>query len=785
MDDGWTLVTSDSVFSFVSLQANCSHSCDQLMPDCSSRLTAAKGPTEYGQVEYEVRMQGSPVVRTLLLEAVIGVGYTTIVQREVVDQREISSQSFIQTAFTALSAYGPVSQISLGSAEYDLSDQVTKEVIVDRKLKFFGQFTFRLLTNHSHMFLKFPRVEMLDNIRGSLVFELVPYQNGNATFEFSMILPNGNFSGTSFNIDVLPVNQPPRFHIESLLLVEEASKFAPVIVQGFATDIAPGPAAAADERNQELNFILQAASPGDFLTLPHLDVMGNLSFRLVESFCGKTCVDVILRDNGGTANGGQDESSASFCLQIAYNNTAPEFALLQSSITINEGEVLASELVTNISSGSSPCGDVNQELTFKVSYLPGTSPADSPLPDLFVNGSVFFRPQPSQFGTFRFGVQLADNGGVTNYPMTSNVRELDINISPCNNPPDFDIASTSNETVRMSERDRRHFVSILEMQTVESLVFQDFVYHVQAGPANEACQQLQMQVQGDVTSAFLYAYVSLDINSTYFDHCSAASDGVVKEFNGSFSFALVPHWNGVVNFSLVLTDGGLNGGCSRNSFERKLSLHVIPVNSAPLITAVPIISLSEGQNLTTVDHFANISSGAYDEVQQVLSVSLEQTSGPVGVIAQLRLFCVSEGEEIEFPTACASGVVKLIIKPERNRFGLLNFTIRVSDSGGTESGGVNSTSTSFLVSVVARNNPPAFRPTMDAIKVAQDAGFVLLPAFIQHISLGPWESLIGSDCPSALDCGRVLRCGEPMYYCEDQNGFFDVEVRSLCHERNP
>ena len=80
-----------------------------------------------------------------------------------------------------------------------------------------------------------------------------------------------------------------------------------VVVENWATDIAPGP---ASEAGQALSFLVDIVSGQDVLAgTPSISSSGTLRYTPSRK-SGSASVVVQLRDDGGTAGGGVDTSGA-------------------------------------------------------------------------------------------------------------------------------------------------------------------------------------------------------------------------------------------------------------------------------------------------------------------------------------------------------------------------------------------------------------------------------------------------------------------------------------------
>jgi len=121
----------------------------------------------------------------------------------------------------------------------------------------------------------------------------------------------------SFNVSVLSVNDAPSF-IASPLPVEQslATAAKAVTIPQWISTFLPGGSVA--ETGQVASYQLSNVSnPALFTVLPSVSVEGTLSYTLAPLAQGSTTFSLSVQDNGGTANGGQDTSSAqTFTLNV-------------------------------------------------------------------------------------------------------------------------------------------------------------------------------------------------------------------------------------------------------------------------------------------------------------------------------------------------------------------------------------------------------------------------------------------------------------------------------------
>src|SRR5258705_8690785 len=100
-----------------------------------------------------------------------------------------------------------------------------------------------------------------------------------------------------------PVNVVPSFTKGPDIVVLQNS--GPHIVPGWATNISPGP---ANEAGQALEFTTTTDNGALFSASPQITPDGTLTFTSAHNRSGKAVVSLVLKDNGGTAFGGQDTS---------------------------------------------------------------------------------------------------------------------------------------------------------------------------------------------------------------------------------------------------------------------------------------------------------------------------------------------------------------------------------------------------------------------------------------------------------------------------------------------
>jgi autotransporter-associated beta strand protein/VCBS repeat-containing protein len=163
----------------------------------------------------------------------------------------------------------------------------------------------------------------VDIVGTDVIFTPTADYNGPAGFVYTLV-DNGTTNGqpdpkvstatVSFTID--PVNDAPVFVKGGNQAATDENPAThgpalPIVVHGWATNMAPGPTTATDEMGQHLTFTVTTNNDGLFAVKPAVDAAtGDLTFRVKPNADGTAHISVVLKDDGGTANGGVDASAA-------------------------------------------------------------------------------------------------------------------------------------------------------------------------------------------------------------------------------------------------------------------------------------------------------------------------------------------------------------------------------------------------------------------------------------------------------------------------------------------
>ena len=157
----------------------------------------------------------------------------------------------------------------------------------------------------------FAGVPAIDADTGTLTFTPAANANGSAVVSVHLRDTGGTANGgvnvsslETFVVTVAPVNDSPRFNPLPGLYQVPANA-GPQTVPGWVTGISAGP---ANENAQSVVLLVTNENNTFFSTQPVISADGTLSFTAAPGATGGATVTVRARDDGGTANGGNDTS---------------------------------------------------------------------------------------------------------------------------------------------------------------------------------------------------------------------------------------------------------------------------------------------------------------------------------------------------------------------------------------------------------------------------------------------------------------------------------------------
>jgi hypothetical protein len=315
-----------------------------------------------------------------------------------------------------------------------------------------------------------------------LTLDYLPDQNGRAVLVLTATDQTLTSVSDTVTITVVPVNDAPTFQpgANPVTVNEDAGLRS---VDNWATAMLPGPVAAADESIQALEFVVTVLSTGtltaaDFTVQPAIDSLtGTLTFQIAPNANGEAHVEVALRDDGGTANGGVDTSAPHtltitvrpindppvLTVPVSLQSTDEDVSLTFSSAGGNgvsvfdqdAAEAAVEELRVTLSVLQ---GSLTLSTTVGLAFDTGDGAAD---PSMTFRGSqaainaalngLQYLPRLDYNGTDRLVVTVNDLGNHGWNPLNPAVwstgvdvsRTISITVRPVNDPPTVVVPSTS------------------------------------------------------------------------------------------------------------------------------------------------------------------------------------------------------------------------------------------------------------------------------------------------------------------------------------------------------
>jgi len=372
----------------------------------------------------------------------------------------------------------------------------------------------------------------------------------------------------SVAVTVLSVNDAPTFTRGADQTVNEDA--GAQIVPGWATAISPGP---ANESGQTVSFQVTTDNNSLFAVLPAVSPTGTLTFTPANDAFGTATVTVVLSDNGGTANGGQNTSAPqTFTITVNAVNDVPSFTKgADQTISEDAGAQTVSGWATAISAG--PANEAGQILSFQVNT--DNDALFSALPAIAPNGTLTFTPAANEFGTATVTVIVNDDGGTANGGQNASLPQtFTITVNSVNDAPSF--TRGTDQTVSEDAG----------AQTIPG-----WATSISTGPANESGQSLTFGVTTD--------------NNALFSALPAIAP------NGTLTFTPAANAFGTATVTVILSDnGGTAGGGVNTSPPQTFTITVNSVNDAPVLsgdgTLTPIPRNSTNPAGNAVADFAGV-----------------------------------------------------------------------------------------------------------------------------------------------------------------------------------
>jgi hypothetical protein len=243
----------------------------------------------------------------------------------------------------------------------------------------------------------------MPGMSGTSVVDVVTRDNG---------APPLSSATQTFSVTVVAVNRAPTITVPAALNVTRCDISSQCVVDalGFGTGISAG---SAQETSQTLSVttVAPVSSYGFFDQLPTMKLNGDVTMQLkigADTFAASPIrVTVMLRDDGGRANGGVDETVVRFDLNIHPRFPTPSFDL-GASIAIPQNSTVHTfeSWISNIRRTPYPIGG----MVLSIATADPSLFAEQPRV-LWAGGlaaAVTLRPQPGRYGATTVTVTLHD-----------------------------------------------------------------------------------------------------------------------------------------------------------------------------------------------------------------------------------------------------------------------------------------------------------------------------------------------------------------------------------------
>ena len=420
------------------------------------------------------------------------------------------------------------------------------------------QLSYAVLTNSNPGLVT---TQPISSANGLLTLGYVADQHGTSTLTILVTDTGGLTTSQTFSVEVLPVNDAPSFTSGGNVNVPEDSG---AYSQQWATNISPGP---ANEASETVTFSIAVTDPTLFDVQPFIDESGVLSFTPKLDTSGETTATVLLRDNGGTANGGND-TSPEITITITINAQNDPPLAIDDVYTVLEGSTL-----TTVPGGSPP-GLLDNDIDLDGDQLTGRI-IQEPLHGTFsfINNGTLFYTHNGNEATLDSLKYVANDG-----TEDSNIATVIINIKESNDPP---VANDIDDIIDQEDAPLQATVDLYA-------AFDD---------PDDADEDLSFTITGN-TNPSLFANL------------------IVNSETGRLELVYAPNANGSSTLTVQAADPG--GLTSSTSFRVTLT----PVNDPPSMTPGPDITLDEDPGPQSINAWAtNIVAGPPDESGQTISVS--------------------------------------------------------------------------------------------------------------------------------------------------------------------
>ncbi|MBC8311860.1 MAG: tandem-95 repeat protein [Candidatus Marinimicrobia bacterium] len=319
------------------------------------------------------------------------------------------------------------------SGEYTQFSWATN--IDDGDAELVQELSFSIVSNDNS--LLFSQLPAVDN-SGKITFVLADNKSGVAEVvialidDGSSISPNSNTSPEiTLIINVTPVNDIPQWSVgEGIEILEDAGSQS---ISNYITEIDDGD----PEVTQILTFnLIDVTNAALFAETPSIDATGTLTYLINENINGSSLVYFTLSDDGGTDNGGVNQTSQQFFeIEVLPVNDAPAFGISELG-ELAEDDFSVAEII--VTPEIPPNDEGNQSVQYSLSNLEAINENGALFANLSIEsatGNVTINPVENGNGEAVFTI-IANDGSGTEYDGVEIFEQIfTYKVNAINDPP--------------------------------------------------------------------------------------------------------------------------------------------------------------------------------------------------------------------------------------------------------------------------------------------------------------------------------------------------------------
>lgn len=414
----------------------------------------------------------------------------------------------------------------------------------------------------------------------SLQITPVANQSGLAMITITVNLSGGGTLTDTFTLTVNPVNDRPSFFILGAPAILEDAGAQTV---NLVTNINAGPL----EEAQTVSFTVTGNSnPGLFSIAPAVNSSGTLTYTPAPNVFGDAIVTLVMKDSGGTTNGGVDTSTEQgFIISVAPVNDAPTFTKgPNQSVNEDAGFLFVSNWATNISQGANESDGLSFQVTNNTN--PGLF---SQQPAVFNNGLLTYQPTLNASGSADITIVLKDTGGTANGGVdTSAPQTFTITVTAVNDAPLVNISAPFVQT-------NQHTPLVFSGANFNGILVND----VDAG--TDSIRVTLTATQGTLTLpstaglTFVTGDGVDDVTMTF-----TGSIGTINTRLSGLTFNPNNGFSGTATLQVVADDEGHNGSGGAKSATGSITINVLSGGRLSFNTAASSVNESAGTATITV-----------------------------------------------------------------------------------------------------------------------------------------------------------------------------------------